>query len=69
MLVIWRNTNEKRSDDLNAFFEQQGYVGAGFDRVYVNGDSTLALKSEGQGWKNHLIEEEFRRLMFETEGT
>ncbi len=66
-LVIWRNTSEKTNDDLDAFFDAQGYAGAGFDRVYTNGDNTLALKSEGEGWKVHLIEEEFRRLMFETE--
>jgi adenine-specific DNA-methyltransferase len=64
-LVIWRNTRENSNDDLDAFFEGQDYAGAGFDHVYVNGDNTLALKSEGEDWKVHLIEEEFRRLMFE----
>ena len=66
VLVIWRNTKEKSNDDLATFFEEQGYAGAGFDRVYANGDNTLALKAGDS--KVHLIEEEFRRLMFETEG-
>lgn len=67
-LVIWRNTREKTNDELDAFFEEQGYAGAEepFDRVYANGDNTLALKAGDS--KVHLIEEEFRRLMFETEG-
>jgi adenine-specific DNA-methyltransferase len=65
-LVIWRNTREKTNDELDAFFEEQGYASAGFDRVFTNGDNTLALKAEDS--KVHLIEEEFQRLMFETEG-
>jgi adenine-specific DNA-methyltransferase len=66
VLVIWRNTKEKSNDDLDAFFEKRSYAGAGFDRVYANGDNTLALKAGDS--RVHLIEEEFRRLMFETEG-
>jgi adenine-specific DNA-methyltransferase len=65
-LAIWRNTREKSNDELDAFFEKQGYAGAGFGRVYANGDNTLALKAGDA--KVHLIEEEFRRFMFETEG-
>jgi adenine-specific DNA-methyltransferase len=66
VLVIWRNTHEKSNEDLDTFFEEQGYAGAGFDRVYANGDNPLALKAGDS--KVHLIEEEFRRLMFEMEG-
>jgi hypothetical protein len=65
-LVIWRNTHEKSNNDLDAFFDGQGYADAGFDRVYANGDNTLALNAGDA--KVHLIEEEFRRLMFDTEG-
>ncbi|MEJ7842862.1 MAG: site-specific DNA-methyltransferase [Rubrobacter sp.] len=68
VLVIWRNTREKSNDDLDAFFEAQGFAGRSFDRVYANGDNTLALKTGEGGPKVHLIEEEFRRLMFEVEG-
>ncbi|BBL78432.1 hypothetical protein Rxycam_03180 [Rubrobacter xylanophilus DSM 9941] len=67
VLVIWRNTKEKTNDDLDAFFEERGYAGAGFNHVYVNGDNTLALRDPDS--KVHLIEEEFSRLMFETEGS
>lgn len=68
VLAIWRNSREKSNDDLDAFFGEGGYAGAGdpFDHVYANGDNTLALKAGDA--KVHLIEEEFRRLMFETEG-
>lgn len=69
VLVVWRNTREKSNDDLDAFFESQGFAGRSFDRVYANGDNTLALKTGEGGPKVHLIEEEFRRLMFEAEGT
>lgn len=68
VLVVWRNTREKSNDDLDAFFESQGFAGRAFDRVYANGDNTLALKTGDAGPKVHLIEEEFRRLMFEAEG-
>ena len=68
VLVVWRNTREKSNDDLDAFFESQGFAGRSFDRVYANGDNTLALKTGEGGPKVHLIEEEFRRLMFEAEG-
>jgi adenine-specific DNA-methyltransferase len=68
-LVIWRNTSEKSNDDLDTFFEAQGFGKVTFDRIYVNGDNTLEnLKEEGDGWKVALIEEEFQRLMFEMEG-
>lgn len=66
VLVIWRNTREGTNEDLDAFFEERGYATAGFDRVYVNGDSTLALGAGDS--RVGLIEEEFRRRMFETEG-
>ena len=66
--VIWRNTREKSNDDLDTFFEAQGLAGRSFDRVYANGDNTLALKTAEGGPKVHLIEEEFRRLMFEADG-
>lgn len=68
VLVIWRNMKEKSDEDLDAFFGAQGFVERSFDRVYANGDNTLALGTGDGGPKVHLIEEEFRRLMFETEG-
>lgn len=68
VLGIWRNTREKSNDDLDAFFEARGFAGRSFDRVYANGDNTLALET-GEGEPSvYLIVEEFRRLMFEVEG-
>lgn len=68
VLAIWRNTKLKSDDDLGAFFDAGGFAERSFDRVYANGDNTLALKTGDGGPKAHLIEDEFRRLMFETGG-
>ena len=65
-LVLWRNTREKSNEDLDAFFVREGFAERSFDRVYANGDNTLALQAGDA--RVHLIEEEFRRLMFDTEG-
>ena len=40
-----------------------------FDLIYVNGDNNLEnLKAPDDTWKVRLIEEDFHRLMFDTEG-
>ena len=37
-----------------------------FDLIYVNGDNNLEnLKRDEDTWKVRMIEEEFKRLMFE----
>jgi adenine-specific DNA-methyltransferase len=37
-----------------------------FDLIYVNGDNNLEnLKKDEDTWKVRLIEEEFKRLMFD----
>lgn len=42
---------------------------AAFDQIFVNGDNNLEnLKAPDDTWKVRLIEEDFFRLMFETEG-
>jgi adenine-specific DNA-methyltransferase len=73
ILVIWRRLSQPISDDeaLGRFFLDQGYGSrpeeGSLDRVYVNGDCTLAsLRRESDRWDVLLIEEEFKRLMFET---
>ena len=64
---------------LDEWFTRQGYSSrdSEFDLIYVNGGNNLEnLKtpddpSTGSGqalWKVRLIEEDFHRLMFETEG-
>ena len=60
-LVIWRNQDVIKNDDLNDFFRKQDYstLDREFDVIYVNGDNTLPnLK---------LIEQELMKRMFEEE--
>lgn len=70
-LVIWRNTKEKSNKDLDDFFLKQKYntLDMEFDLIYVNGDNNLEnLRVDENKWKVKLIEEEFMKKMFETEG-
>jgi len=79
ILVIWRkrpggNTSEGLEQDnlvLDEWFTKQGYSSkdSEFDLIYVNGTNNLEnLKTPDDLWKVRLIEEEFKRLMFEDEG-
>jgi adenine-specific DNA-methyltransferase len=65
---------EKSNEDLEAFFKKQQYntMDMEFDIIYVNGDNNLMnipMAPEGEGleprYKVRLIEEEFKRLMFD----
>lgn len=73
-LVIWRKlTGEPEQDNLvlDEWFTKQGYSTKDFEfqLVYVNGDNNLEnLKAPDDTWKVRLIEEDFHRLMFDTEG-
>ena len=70
VLVIWRNTGEKSNAELDDFFLKQGYNPRDmeFDLIYVNGDNNLEnLKRPDETWKVRLIEEEFKRLMFDVQ--
>jgi adenine-specific DNA-methyltransferase len=54
----------------STWFRKQGYntKDQEFDVIYVNGDNNLENLRQGEHtWKVRLIEEEFRRLMFEVE--
>ena len=67
-LIIWRNLNEKSNQDLEEFLDRSGYNPRDneFDRIYVNGDNHIEnRRTEGERWKVLLIEEEFKRLMFD----
>ena len=67
-LVIWRNQDVIKNDDLNDFFRKQDYstLDREFDVIYVNGDNTLPnLKSDEEHWKVRLIEQELMKRMFE----
>jgi adenine-specific DNA-methyltransferase len=74
VLVIWRNIKETSNEGLEEFFKKQQYntLDMEFDLVYVNGDNNLmnipvVPEEEGTepGYKVRLIEEEFKRLMFD----
>ncbi len=72
-LVIWRKlTGDPEKDNLvlDEWFTT-GYLDPGceFDIVWVNGGNNLEnIKPPGDLWKVRLIEEDFHRLMFDTEG-
>lgn len=69
-LVIWRDMEEKSNADLETFFQKQDYNPRDmeFDLIYVNGDNNLEnLRRPDETWKVRLIEEDFLRLMFDTE--
>jgi len=70
-LVIWRNTKDKPNEALDEFFKKQKYntLDFEFDLIFVNGDNNLEnLKVAEDKWKVRLIEEEFKRHMFEQTG-
>ncbi len=73
-LVIWRKLTGKPEEDnlvLDEWFTRQGYSSkdSEFDLIYVNGGNNLEnLKAPDDTWKVRLIEEDFHRLMFDTEG-
>jgi adenine-specific DNA-methyltransferase len=73
-LIIWRKLAGEAEQDnlvLDEWFTKQGYSArdSEFDLIYVNGGNNLEnLKTADDLWKVRLIEEDFHRLMFETEG-
>ncbi len=73
-LVIWRKLTGNPEQDnlvLDEWFTKQGYSSkdSEFDLIYVNGGNNLEnLKQPDDTWKVRLIEEDFHRLMFDTEG-
>src|SRR5262249_32875213 len=73
VLTIWRKLTTIFEEDnlvLNEWFKNGCYSNknSGFDLVYVNGDNNLEnLKTSDDIWKVRLIEDDFHRLMFETE--
>jgi len=77
-LIVWRkrpggDTPEGLEQDnlvLDEWFTKQGYSSKDteFDLIYVNGTNNLEnLKAPDDTWKVRIIEEDFLRLMFETD--
>lgn len=73
VLVIWRTLSDDIVKDnavLDAYFLKKKYSTRDFefDRIYVNGDNNLQnLRMEDERWKVVLIEEEFKKLMFDVQ--
>lgn len=73
VLIIWRTlTGDIAKDNaaLDAYFKKKKYstIDFEFNRIYINGDNNLQnMKQEGEQWKVLLIEEEFKRLMFDVQ--
>jgi adenine-specific DNA-methyltransferase len=79
-LIIWRKRPggnsavgvEQDNLVLNEWFTEQGYSSSDhdFDLVYVNGGNNLEmLKSSTDKWTARIIEDDFHRLMFESDET
>lgn len=65
ILIIWRDG--QTSEELNQFFEKMDWKhnDREFDTIYVNGDNNLDnLRKDEDHFKVKLIEQEFKRLMF-----
>ncbi len=73
-LIIWRKLTANPEQDnlvLDTWFTRAGYSAkdSEFGLIYANGDNNLEnLKAIDDTWKVRLIEEDFHRLMFDTEG-
>jgi adenine-specific DNA-methyltransferase len=68
VLVVWRNLDTHTNQDLNDFLSKSKYnpLDGEFDRIYVNGDNNVEnMKVGEERWKVVLIEEEFKKRMFE----
>lgn len=68
ILVVWRDCNQHDNKSLNEFLQKSKYnpLDTEFDRIYVNGDNNVEnLKVGEEKWKVVLIEEEFKKRMFE----
>lgn len=71
--TIEAGTGEPEQDNLvlDTWFTRAGYSAkdSEFGLIYVNGDNNLEnLKAADDTWKVRLIEDDFHRLMFDTEG-
>ncbi|HET8580836.1 MAG TPA: site-specific DNA-methyltransferase [Nitrospiraceae bacterium] len=77
-LIIWRKRPGGETADgierdnllLDEWFTEQGYSreNSNLDLIYINGDNNLEnLKAPNDTWKVRLIEEDFHRLIFDTE--
>jgi adenine-specific DNA-methyltransferase len=72
VLVVWRTMSGDLVKDnavLDAYFHKKRYNTKDFEfnKIYVNGDNNLQnLRLDNENWKVVLIEEEFKKRMFDT---
>ncbi len=71
-LIVWRNVKDTDNKKLNLLLDKQlKTYDTTFDVIYVNGDNNIANILKGSDvaplFKVRLIEEEFKRRMFEAE--
>ncbi len=68
ILVVWRDCTMHNNENLNEFMKTQCFNPQDneFERIYVNGDNNVEnMKTGEERWKVILIEEEFKKRMFE----
>jgi len=74
VLIVWRNLTGNLEEDnavLDAWFEKrrENPKDSQYHTIYVNGSNNLPnLKRDDESWKVRLIEEEFHKRMWATEG-
>lgn len=67
VLIVWRNLADDiktDNDALNEYFKVKKIDTNEYDYIYINGDNTLEIDGR-DNYKIKLIDEEFKRLMFE----
>lgn len=67
VLIVWRNLSDNikiDNDVLNKYFKQKHIETSEYDYIYINGDNTIEIDGR-DNYKIKLIDEEFKRLMFE----
>ena len=68
ILIVWRDCTQHGNTALIQFLQKSKYnpLDSEYDRIYVNGDNNVEnLKTGEERWKVVLIEEEFKKRMFE----
>lgn len=74
VLIVWRKLTENLEEDnliLDAWFTKNriSTLDWEFDTIYVNGSNNLPnLQKDGDTWKVRLIEEEFMKRMWDSQG-
>lgn len=67
VLIVWRNLSgdiKTDNDVLNKYFNKKHIETNEYDYIYINGDNTIEIDGR-DNYKIKLIDEEFKRLMFE----